>query len=103
MLSSQRSRLITGAVLAFVLALGGCGSSGSSLNGTYHQAGGAGIVTLEFKSGKVTMTMMGQSKQGTYEVKGDQVILHLPGEGDTQLKLNGDGTLDSGLGTFKKG
>jgi hypothetical protein len=49
------------------------------------------------------MTMMGQSKQGTYEVKGDQVTIHLPGEGDTQLKLNGDGTLDSGLGTFKKG
>jgi hypothetical protein len=103
MLSSQWSRLITGAALAFMLALGGCGSSGSSLNGTYHQAGGAGIVTLEFKSGKVTMTMMGQSKQGTYEVKGDQVTIHLPGEGDTQLKLNGDGTLDSGLGTFKKG
>jgi len=79
-----------------------CGSS-SSLDGTYHQAGGAGVVTLEFKSGKVTMTMMGQSKQGTYDIKGDQVILHLPGEGDTQLKMKGDGTLDSGLGTFKKG
>jgi hypothetical protein len=103
MLSSKLTRLITAAVLAFGLALGGCGSSGSSLNGTYHQAGGAGIITLEFKSGKVTMTMMGQSKQGTYEIKGDQVVIHLPGEGDTQLKLNGDGTLDSGLGTFKKG
>ena len=103
MVSSQSRRLLTGAVFAFGLALGGCGSSGSSLNGTYHQAGGAGIVTLEFKSGKVTMTMMGQSKQGTYEVKGDQVLIHLPGEGDTQLKMNGDGTLDSGLGTFKKG
>ena len=113
MLSSQSARLLTGAVLAFALALGGgrlalggcgpSGPSGSSLNGTYHQAGGAGIITLEFKAGKVTMTMMGESKQGTYEIKGDQVILHLPGEGDTQLKLNGDGTLDSGLGTFKKG
>ena len=49
------------------------------------------------------MTMMGQSKQGTYDIKGDQVILHLPGEGDTQLKMKGDGTLDSGLGIFKKG
>jgi hypothetical protein len=102
MASSRRTPLLTGTVLAFVLAFGGCGSS-SSLNGTYHQAGGGGIVTLEFKSGKVTMTMMGESKQGTYEVKGDQVILHMPGEGDTQLKMNGDGTLDSGLGTFKKG
>ena len=86
MVSSQATRWLTGAVLAFALALGGCGSS---LNGTYHQAGGAGIATLEFKSGKVTMTMMGESKQGTYEIKGDQVILHLPGLGDTQLKMNG--------------
>jgi hypothetical protein len=99
MASSQSARLLIGFMLAFGLALGGCGSS---LNGTYHQAGGAGIATLEFKSGKVTMTMMGQSKQGTYEIKGDQVMLHLPGEGDTQLKMNSDGTLDSGLGTFKK-
>jgi len=103
MVSSPSVRLLAAVVLAFGLALGGCGSSGSSLSGTYHQAGGAGIVTLEFKSGTVTMTMMGQSKQGTYEVKGDQVLIHLPGEGDTQLKMNGDGTLDSGLGTFKKG
>jgi hypothetical protein len=103
MVPSRFARLLIGTVLAFGLAIGGCGSSGSSLNGTYHQAGGAGIVTLEFNSGKVTMTMMGQSKQGTYDIKGDQVTLHLPGEGDTQLKINGDGTLDSGLGTFKKG
>jgi hypothetical protein len=103
MLSSKSARSLTGAVLAFGLVLAGCGSSASSLNGTYHQAGGGGLITLEFNSGKVTMTMMGQSKHGTYEIKGDQVVVHMPGEGDTQLKLNGDGTLDSGLGTFKKG
>jgi hypothetical protein len=102
MISSRSARLLIATTLALGLAIGGCGSS-SSLNGTYHQAGGGGVVTLEFKSGKVTMTMMGESKQGTYDIKGDQVILHLPGEGDTQLKMNGDGTLDSGLGTFKKG
>jgi hypothetical protein len=103
MVSSQSASWVTGVVLALGLALTGCGSS-SGLSGTYHQAGGGGIVTLEFNSGgKVTMTMMGESKQGTYEVKGDQVILHMPGEGNTQLKMNGDGTLDSGLGTFKKG
>jgi hypothetical protein len=103
MVSSQYSRWVIATLLALGLVLTGCGSS-SGLSGTYHQAGGAGIITLEFNSGgKVTMTMMGESKQGTYEVKGDQVILHIPGEGDTQLKKNGDGTLDSGLGTFKKG
>lgn len=102
-------RSLTNVVFAFGLALGSCGAalgdcgSSSPLNGTYHQAGGGGIITLEFKSCNVTMTMMGDSKQGTYVIKGDQVILHIPGEGDTQLKLNGDGTLDSGLGTFKKG
>jgi hypothetical protein len=99
MLSSLSARLSAALALVFLL---GCGSASSSLSGVYHQAGGAGIITLTFKSGKVTMTMMGESKQGTYEMKGNQVILHIQGEGDTQLTLNDDGTLDSGLGTFKK-
>lgn len=43
---------------------------------------------------KVTMTIMGESKQGSYDIKGDQVILHIPGECDTQMKMNGDGTLE---------
>ncbi len=89
----------SGATLALVLA--GCGSS--KVDGTYHQAGGGGVMTLEFHSGKVTSTVMGQSNHGTYDVKGDQVIMHLPGEGDIPLKLNGDGTLDApAFGTFKK-
>jgi hypothetical protein len=98
--SSQYARPLAGAALALSLVIAGCGSS---LNGTYHQAGGAGIITLEFNSGKVTSTVGGESKQGTYDIKGDKVILHLPGDGDVPLKLNGDGTLDSPLGTFKKG
>jgi hypothetical protein len=83
------------------LVLTACGSS--KVSGTYHQAAGAGVMTLEFDSGKVTSTVMGQSNHGTYEVKGDQVIMHLPGEGDVPLKINGDGTLDApAFGTFKK-
>lgn len=93
--------LLAGTSLAFTLGLAGCGSS--TINGTYHQAAGGGLMTLEFESGKVTSTVMGQSNHGTYEVKGDQVILHLPGEGDVPLKINGDGTLDApAFGTFKK-
>ena len=88
----------TGLGLALVVA--GCGSK---VSGTYHQAGGGGVITLEFDSGKVTSTVMGQSNHGTYEIKGDQVIMHLPGEGDVPLKINGDGTLDApAFGTFKK-
>jgi hypothetical protein len=87
--------------LGLALVLSGCGSS--KVSGTYHQAGGGGVITLEFDSGKVTSTVMGQSNHGTYEVKGDQVIMHLPGEGDVPLKINGDGTLDApAFGTFKK-
>jgi len=90
----------TGLGLALVFA--GCGSS--KVSGTYHQAAGGGVMTLEFESGKVTSTVMGQTNHGTYDVKGDQVIMHLPGEGDIPLKINGDGTLDApAFGTFKKG
>jgi hypothetical protein len=45
---------------------------------------------------------LGQTTDGTYEEKGDQVILHLKDEGDVALKINSDGTLDSPLGTFAK-
>lgn len=84
-----------------VMGLTACGSS--KVSGTYHQAAGGGVMTLEFDSGKVTSTVMGQSNHGTYEIKGDQVIMHLPGEGDVPLKINGDGTLDApAFGTFKK-
>jgi hypothetical protein len=92
--------MILCAMLVWNLVLAGCGTSG--LSGTYHQTAG-GAITLEFKSGKVTYSVLGQSKEGTYDVKGEQVTLHLPGEGDVMLKINSDGTLDSPLGTFKKG
>lgn len=94
--------LLAGIGFGFALVLAGCGGS-SKVSGTYHQAGGGGVMTLEFESGKVTSTVMGQSNHGTYEVKGDQVIMHLPGEGDVPLKINGDGTLDApAFGTFSK-
>lgn len=80
------------------LALTGCGSK---LSGTYHQTA-SGAITLEFKSGKVYSSVLGQTTDGTYEEKGDQVILHLKDEGDVALKINSDGTLDSPLGTFAK-
>ena len=80
------------------LTLIGCGSK---LSGTYHQTAGGGM-TLEFKSDKVYSSVLGQTAEGTYEVKGDQVILHLKGEGDVAMKLNSDGTIDSPLGTFAK-
>lgn len=93
--------LLAGTGVGLALLSAGCGSS--KVSGTYHQAAGGGVMTLEFESGKVTSTVMGQSNHGTYEVKGDQVILHLPGEGDVPLKINGDGTLDApAFGTFKK-
>lgn len=92
---------LVSASLGLILVLSGCGSS--KVSGTYHQAAGGGVMTLEFNSGKVTSTVMGQSNHGTYEIKGDQVIMHLPGEGDVPLKINGDGTLDApAFGTFKK-
>jgi|SRR5579862_5153483 len=95
--------LLVSASLGLTLVLTACGGSSSKVNGTYHQAAGGGVMTLEFESGKVTSTVMGQSNHGTYDIKGDQVIMHLPGEGDVPLKINGDGTLDApAFGTFKK-
>jgi hypothetical protein len=85
-------------VICAGLATTGCGSR---LNGTYLQTAG-GSITLEFKSGRVYSSVLGQTIEGTYELKGHQVTLHLKGEGDVTLKLNSDGTLDSALGTFAK-
>lgn len=100
-LQSLLKGLLGATNLGLALVLAGCGSSG--ISGTYHQAGGGGVMTLEFQSGKVTSTVMGQTNHGTYEIKGDQLIMHLPGEGDVPLKINGDGTLDApAFGTFKK-
>ncbi len=51
--------LLAGSGVTLALVLAGCGSS--KVDGTYHQAGGGGVMTLEFHSGKVTSTVMGQS------------------------------------------
>jgi hypothetical protein len=84
------------------LVFTGCGSSANEVSGTYHQAVHGQDVTLEFQSGKVTSSAMGQSIHGTYEVKGDRVVLHLSGK-DLPLKINDDGSLVApALGTFKK-
>ena len=90
----------TFALLVILAGLGMAGC-GSKLNGTYHQTTGGGI-TLEFKSDRVYSSVLGQTIEGTYELKGHQVTLHLKGEGEVNLKLNSDGTLNSALGTFAK-
>jgi hypothetical protein len=89
----------TGPCLALLLA--GCGSS-TEVGGTYHRVGGGGV-SFTLESGKVSSTVRGESYHGTYEVQGEQVIVHLPGQRDVPLKINDDGTLDVPvLGTFKK-
>lgn len=97
--SVRRLRVAHWVVLAS-LALAGCGSN---LDGTYHDANGA--VTLDIKSSKARLTMMGETHELSYKVDGDKITLHDPKEaaqGDIVLTRNGDGTLSGPMGTLTK-
>ena len=81
------------------LALVACGDS-NSLSGTYSGQGGA--VKLVFQSGgTVSVTMMGQTQQGTYKVDGKQVAITVEGFQQT-FAIGSDGCIDAGGGQFGK-
>jgi hypothetical protein len=73
------------------LALLGCGQSG--LSGTY-AAKGSGT-SLDFKSGNtVSITMAGQTAQGTYKIDGKQVTVTFEGQ-QAIFTIDGDGCLNA--------
>lgn len=87
-------------VLGLALAVTAAGCGGDQVQGTYHQTGGA--MSLDFKGGKVTFNMLGDSKTLDYKVDGNSITITDPAEGNIVFTRNSDGTLNSGLGTFAK-
>jgi hypothetical protein len=85
-----------------VVLLAGCGSP---IQGTYSGRGTGFLDKMTFKSGgKVDLTFMGMTKEGTYEVDGKSVKITHGGE-TTILTLDDQGCLDGGglIGKYCKG
>ena len=85
---------------SFILVTIACG--GSKFEGTYTNT--TGLVTLNLGSGgKVSMTMMGETKTGTYKVDGNRLTLDLQGD-KLEFMINEDGSLNGPgfIGAMKK-
>ena len=86
--------------IIFLGALSGCGSK---IDGKY--VGAANMVTIEFSSGKATITdsMAGTTETADYTFDGDKVTIKSK-QGDIALTKMQDGTLAAPfpLGSFKK-
>ncbi|MGH7842169.1 MAG: hypothetical protein ACREQT_11705 [Candidatus Binataceae bacterium] len=102
-----RSRLFSTFVVATALAatliIAGC--HGNNPNGVYTDS--TGRATLEFKDGKAYMNLGGLAIDGTpYDVKDDKITIHYPSDGMlavySNMTVNSDGTLQSGMGIWKK-
>jgi hypothetical protein len=86
--SRSRSTLASIALCA-TLVLAGCGDG---LSGTY-AAEGAVPMSFQFRSGgKVVATVAGESKEGTYTVNGNTVVVTMEGSPATFTRQK-DGTL----------
>jgi hypothetical protein len=78
---------------AACLALAACDDG---VSGTYAGNENSFLEKLEFNSDKVDVTGFGETKQGTYEIDGDKVMITIGGE--TQVFTRGDDDcLDGGL------
>ena len=88
------------AALIISLALAGCGG-GRDLDGVYHGMAGSPI-TITIKGSKATVLVANESKTLDYKVEGNKLTILNPGEGDIQLTINDDGTLNSELGVMSK-
>ena len=103
-----RNRLFTAFVaataLAVALVVAGCHSN--SPRGVYTDS--TGRITVEFKDGKAYMNLGGMADtDGTpYDVSADKITIHYPSDGMmaaySNMTINSDGSLQSGMGTFKK-
>ena len=90
--------------LAMTLIVTGCHGSGPS--GVYTD--GTGRITVEFKDGKAYMNLGGMTDtDGTpYDVNGDKITIHYASDGMmaaySNMTINSDGSLQGGMGTFKR-
>ena len=94
-MSPLRRVLFVAAALCFTITLVGCGSK---VDGKYTDK--SGLATIEFKSGKATLTTLGNTLTSDYTVDGDKVTL--TGPPPMTLTINKDGNLEGNGNTFTK-
>lgn len=91
-------------LLALVLVAGALGACGSRIEGTYSGEGTGFLEEITLRSGgKVNVKFMGMTKQGTYEIDGDELTISVAD--DTQvLRIDDNGCLVGGglLGMYCK-
>jgi hypothetical protein len=98
MLFARRTVLAAG-IMLLAIPLSGCSKG---VDGTYVLQGG--MLTLELKGGKATITSNvgpAETDVGTYTVNGDKISVKTK-EVDVIFTLTKDGNLEGMLGTFKK-
>jgi hypothetical protein len=80
------------------------GACGGGIEGTYNGGDNSFLESISFKSGgKVHVTFMGMTKEGSYTIDGDEVTISV--NGDTEvLRKDGHGCLVGGgfLGSYCK-
>ena len=95
----SKSATLVGVVLAVSLGLGIAGCK-PKIDGKYTAAEGA--VSIEFKSGKATLSGMGQSETADYTVDGDKITVKTKDSGDVVFTIQPDGSIQGNGVTFKK-
>ena len=91
----NRMTTLLAAVICVGLVMTGCGK----FTGTYETANG--VASVAFLSGKVYVTMMGDTELCDYELNGDKIIVHTKTD-NVVLTRNEDGTLEGPLGNMKR-
>jgi len=77
-------------------------SCAGKIEGRY-AADGAMPMQMTFRSGKVTISMMGETQAGDCWMKDGKIFLTLPGEeGAMEIDINDDGSLQAPFGELKK-
>jgi hypothetical protein len=93
-LRSERTAGVGVTVAVLLCSVIGC--AGSGIEGTYSGKGTGFLQQIVFKSdGKVELTFMGMTREGTYEVEGNKVKVTNAGTTEI-LTIGGDGCLDGG-------
>lgn len=88
------NRMVLSLATVFALYLAACGGGG--LKGTYTPQGFSPIDSITFKSGgKVEVSSMGPTTEGTFEIDGDRVRITFAGQ-TTIFTIDKQGCLDSG-------
>jgi hypothetical protein len=94
------------AATALMVALVGSGCHSNTPSGVYTDS--TGRITIEFKDGKAYLNLgsMADTDGTAYDVSGEKITIRYPPDGMmapySSLTINSDGSLQGGMGTFKK-